>query len=455
LEQSHRGLTLQQAIDGAGGPLPLLRSSPSGFFSFPVLPLEYTDWRREQQAWMQSCAFIDMSHHQTNLYLRGSDTLDLLHRVGINRFKSFPVGNAKQLIVCSERGNMIADGICFHIEEDLFRICGAGLVINWVHYHAVMGGYNIEIEREENAMFRPRDPQIYIFQIQGPNAQAVMEEVSGKTLPDIRFFRTGDFSIDGICVSALRHGMAGQAGYELFGPWRDQQRIRDKIEAVGEKYGMLRIGGGALGSTALESAWLPIPLPDIYTGEGTAGYRRWLPAMSAEGGGSLGGSFYSDSIDEYFVDAVEVGYERLIDPDRDFIGSEALREKLRDPRRKKVTLLWDESDLLQIHRQALYGDPMGRIARLPLSLYKTFQHDAVMKDDRVIGISQHCGFSTNARGFLSLAVIDMSMCAPGTKVTLLWGDAPRNHPDAGYAPPIEIRATVAPAPYFARTIKAD
>lgn len=449
------GPSLQDALDQAGDPLALLRGSPLGPFVFPVLPFEYSDWRREQRAWMETCAFIDMSHHQTNLYMRGSDTIDLLHRVGLNRFGDFPIGSAKQLIVCSERGNMIADGICFRLEDDLYRLCGASLVINWVHFHAQTGGYRIDIQRDETTLVAPGLPRLYIFQVQGPNAHAVIEEVSGGTLPEIPFFRTGELDIAGIAVRALRHGMAGQAGYELFGPWEDQQRVRDRIEAIGAKYGMLRVGGGALGTSAIESAWLPIPLPDIYTVESARAYREWLPAMSAEGFGSLGGSFHSNDIDDYFVDAVEVGYGRLIDKDRAFIGSEALRGKSIAPKRAKVTLVWNEDDSAEIYRRALFGDPMGRIARLPLSLYKTYQHDAVTMSGRTVGISQHCGFSANAGNFLSLAIVDMAVTEPGTEVTLLWGDSPLNHPDAGYGPPIEIRATVSPAPYFRKSIKTN
>ncbi len=59
----------------------------------------------------------------------------------------------------------------------------------------------------------------YRFQVQGPNALKVMEKVLGATPPELKFFNMTDLTIAGKQCHALRHGMAGQPGCELFGPW--------------------------------------------------------------------------------------------------------------------------------------------------------------------------------------------------------------------------------------------
>src|SRR5213076_1680863 len=49
-----------------------------------------------------------------------------------------------------------------------------------------------------------------------------------------------------------------------------------------------------------------------------AGYRRWLPANGYEATGSLGGSFYSDNIEDYYLTPWDLGYGTFVRYDHDF-----------------------------------------------------------------------------------------------------------------------------------------
>jgi glycine cleavage system aminomethyltransferase T len=49
-------------------------------------------------------------------------------------------------------------------------------------------------------------------------------------------------------------------------------------------------------------------------------YRQWLPATSYEGTGSLGGSFCSKNIEDYYMTPFELGYGPFVKFDHDFIG---------------------------------------------------------------------------------------------------------------------------------------
>src|SRR3546814_13541034 len=65
--------------------------------------------------------------------------------------------------------------------------------------------------------------------------------------------------------------------------------------------------------------------------------REWLPATGYEASGSLGGSFYSDNIEDYYVSPYELGYGPFVKFDHDFIGREALQKMAERPHRRKVT----------------------------------------------------------------------------------------------------------------------
>src|SRR6266403_5157254 len=208
---------LEEILNAAGGAVSLLRSSSTGPYTFPVVPPEFTNWRDEQRAWKSTCALLDMSYHMTDLYLKGPDVMALLSKVGCNKFGSFPVNRGKQIIAASHDGYLIGDGICFHTSDDVYRVVGPPMISDWVQFHAETGGFDVKIETDEALSVRSGAPKIFIYQVQGPMALNLVSDASGGTLPDIRFFHIGEFSIQGCAVRALRHGMAGAPGFEIFG----------------------------------------------------------------------------------------------------------------------------------------------------------------------------------------------------------------------------------------------
>ena len=133
----------------------------------------------------------------------------------------------------------------------------------------------------------------YRYQIQGPNAPQLLEKLNGGPVPEIRFFHMGEIGIGGRKVRALRHGMSGEPGLEIWGPFEEGEEIRDIIHEAGREFGLRLVGSRAYSTNTLESGWIPSPLPAVYTGAEMRAYREWLPADGYEGSGSIGGSFVS------------------------------------------------------------------------------------------------------------------------------------------------------------------
>src|SRR3972149_4447247 len=151
----------------------------------------------------------------------------------------------------------------------------------------------------------------------------------------------GYINIAGRRVRALRHGMAGAPGLEVWGPYADNDEIRAAILEAGAEFGMVPVGARAYSTNTLESGWIPSPLPAVYTGEKMKAYREWLPAPGHEATGSLAGSFYSSNIEDYYMTPYAMGYGPFIKFDHDFIGREALERMAREPQRKKGTFAWN------------------------------------------------------------------------------------------------------------------
>ncbi len=435
-------------------PVELLRSSQEGAYVYPVVPTEFTNWRTEQRAWTQTCVLYDQSHHMANLYVKGPDALKLISHLGINTFQSFPLNRAKQFVPVSYDGYVIGDGILFHLEEDEYEFVGRVPAVNWIQFHAETGDWKVELVRDDRSPSRPLGKAItrtqYRFQIQGPNAEQVIQKLNGGPFADIKFFHTDWINIGGRRVRALRHGMAGQPGLEVWGPYEEYLEIREAILEAGKEFGIEPVGARAYATNALESGWIPSPLPAIYTGDQMRPYREWLPAQGYEGfAGSIGGSFVSSNIEDYYVTPYQLGYGHMVKFDHDFIGREALEAMDKANQRRKVTLAWNGEDVGKIVSSLFTDEVPIKVLELPVSNYAASNYDAILSGGKVVGLSMFTGYSHNERSVLSLATVDHDLPI-GAEVIVVWGEPDGGSAKASVERPhrqIEVRATVAPAPY--------
>jgi len=203
---------LEEALQGVGSAVEMLRNSQIGPYAFPVVRHEFTNWRDEQRSWRETCALFDQSHHMTDLYIEGPDALKVLSDLAINSFKNFKVNTAKQFVATNHRGYVIGDAILFYLAEHKFNLVGRPPAANWVQYNVEAGKYNATCERDERSAQNDGRRRTFRYQVQGPNALKLMAKILGRTPPDVRFFAMDTFKLGGRDVRALRHGMVGQPG---------------------------------------------------------------------------------------------------------------------------------------------------------------------------------------------------------------------------------------------------
>ncbi|WP_053082799.1 glycine cleavage system protein T [Mycolicibacterium chlorophenolicum] len=446
-------MSLQQLLDQAGNPARMLRSLPALHYKMPFEP-EYTTWRDEQRAWKQTSVLYDQSHHMTDLYVKGPDVKRLFSDLAVNSFAGFGKDKAKQFVACNDDGYVISDAILFGFDDDEYVLVGTPVAPNWVQYHAETGDYDVSVVRDERAEANPKGRLTFRYQLNGPSTQKILEKATRGPLEHIRFFNMGRFEIAGTPVRALNHTMAGApgrelTGLELVGPAEGARAVLDALLEAGAEFGLRQGGSISYVSTTLESGWIPSPIPAIYTDERLADYRKWLPAAGLEGFASIGGSFASDNIEDYYLTPWDLGYGRTVKFDHDFIGREALERRASQPHRRKVWLQWNPEDAARVFADSIYADPAARpmALNLPIASFTHFQFDQVRKDGRMIGLATYSGSTVNIGSLVSLAMIDEAEAVDGADVTLLWGQDP-NSPKPNLEPHVqtEIRATISTAP---------
>lgn len=457
MNDNQKNKSLQQLMDSVPNLLEhFLNDAPSPHFSRSgnkgsFIPPAFTNWRDEQQSWSDTAALFHQSHHMPELFVEGPDALKLLEYLGINSMTNFTTDRAKQYVVCTPKGHVIGDCIAYRLAEDKFELVSGMPLQNWVHYHADTGGWDVSITRDAPSNINPSGQRTnWRFQLDGPCAGKIFEEVIDGDMPELRFFRTARVRIDGCDVLVLRHGMAGHQGVEISGPFEDEEHVREAILKVGEKYGLKPVGTQAYFSTPLSNGWMAYPVPGIFTDPELRPYREWLAADGWEAHTELGGSFVGDSIEDYYVTPYDIGYGHIVKFDHEFIGREALEKLLEERKRKKVSLVWNREDIEKVFRSRFGGGPRYKAIDEPVAYYSWNHFDQVHDSlGYFVGVSNHAGYINPLGENLSLAMVDPSYAEPGTEVEITWGE-----PNGGSRKPqveeheqTTIRATVQPVPF--------
>jgi glycine cleavage system aminomethyltransferase T len=160
----------------------------------------------------------------------------------------------------------------------------------------------------------------------------------------------------------------------------------------------------------------------------------------------------SDDIEDYYLTPYDLGYGGFTKFDHDFVGREALQKLADEPHLKKVTLTWNSDDVIGVFATQFQAQDRAKYMDMPASHYATHPFDRIMHAGRQVGISTYPVYTANGRVWISLSMIDASLAATGTEVSVIWGE-----PDGGSTKPLverhvqtEVRATVGPAPFSAQ-----
>lgn len=438
-------------------PVQMLRNSKAGMYVYPVVTPEFRNWRTEQEAWRSGAVLFDQTHHMDEVIVEGPQATEFLSYHGINSFKNFELNRAKHFVPVTPNGHVIGDHIIFREREDKYVLVGRAPTSNWLIFCAANEKWNVRIRHDPRSTSRPEGERVirehYRFQIQGPLAPKIFEQMNGGPIPDIKFFHVDWINIGSKKVQALRHGMSGAPGLEVWGPYADKHYIQSVILEAAAKVGvdLVQCGSRAYSTNTLESGWIPSPLPGIYTGEGIMSeYRDWLGADMYEAAGAIGGSFVSENIEDYYVNPFELGYDFYIGWKKDdFIGKSALEAiKATGAKRKKVTFEWNRDDVLKVIASAFEDGTPYKWIDFPQPNYASSSADMVLDaEGQMVGMSMFNGYSWNERSMLSLGVVNSNV-AVGDVLTLKWGEpddtektSTELHKQA------EIRVRVAPTPY--------
>jgi len=415
---------------------------------FPAIPNEVTNWIEEQRAIIETCALGDLSHHMETVHAEGPDVLEFFRDFSVNSFEEFPVGKAKHIVVCNQRGELFGDGPLLRLDENEFWGVPWGAE-RWLEFQLEKGDYDVTATWDPpTAQKDGGDPETFIYQVQGPTAYDTLSELTDANIREIPFYRFEEIDLAGRPVRAFGHGMSTQPGFEFHGPWEYAAEIKDAILEAGAAHGIKHLGSKAYNSQSVRLGWIGAGPPPIFDMDEMQEFREYLGPDTREANFSIEGSYESEDIRDYYMRPEEYGFGKLVSFDHDFVGRDALEERIENPARQFVSLLWDDEAMVDIYGTLFEDAEPNKHFELPRHRVANSAFDQVRKDGELVGLARRRSYQPDIRGIASLAIVDTEHADPGTEATVLWGEG-RDSPNPRIEDhePREIPATVSTVPY--------
>ena len=376
-----------------------------------IVPYEHTGWRDETMAWKENCYLHGNLNPSPTYRIHGPDALKFLSDSCVNSFKNFPVGSGKHAIMADAQCRVMMDGVLVRTAEDDFITYW---MAPYIAYALQKGNYD--------AVGEDLTGKVYLFQLAGPRSLEILEKASGQDFHDVGFMRTQKGSIKGMEFYVLRMGMAGTLAYELHGKIEDAQAVYSALMEAGAEFGIRRLGMRAYMMNHTEDGFPQAYYHFPYPWKEDADFAKVMGGDWNRMWSSLRGSMGPD-INLRYRTVVELGWDKMVKFDHDFVGRAAIEAEIANPRRKMVSLEWNTDDILDVHAsQYQPGEhylPMDEPNHAPGT---GMWADQVLKDGKLVGISSGRAYSYNYRKMISIASIDVAQATIGNELVVVWGE---------------------------------
>ena len=243
----------------------------------------------EEDYWLlrQKAALLNTGEFP--LQFEGPDAERLLDKLFTKDITKLKAGRCGYGLACYEDGGLLVDGILLRLTEDRFWYAQAdGDFYSWARAHA--SGMDVHIT----------DPNVYVSQVQGPNALKILEAANGGSMPEpFGYFAIARVNFAGQELVVTRTGYTNELGWEFYTePHHDANAIWEHLKEAGKPHGLEIFGLDAMNIRRIEAGIL-----------------------------NAGADF------DHTTTPYDVGLGKFIDEDKgDFIGKKALAKASKESR---------------------------------------------------------------------------------------------------------------------------
>jgi len=308
----------------------------------------------QHNAVRNSVGWYDFTHHLVEV--TGDDATIFLDKLYSNSIAKAKIGGAKYTTMLNEEGIILDDVIIFRLEENKYWVSTLYIerLLQWYDDH----------KEDNNVSYQRITEEWKMYSVQGPKAKDLVNAVADESIEDLKFFNIRDNKIDGIPVKIARGGFTGEKwGYEIYFAVDQEETVAAKLSKEGTA-----LGGKLVTEVDVKAL-----------------------TLSGEKGFVL-------MIDIGETNPFEVGFENMIDWEKDFIGKSALlKVKEEGPKRLLLGFTLDDKDA------SIYGGPHGAY---------------VKKGEELIGRVTKFIWGATVGKFVGYALIDTDKAAVGDTVQI-------------------------------------
>jgi aminomethyltransferase len=192
--------------------------SPFGGFDMPI---QYSGIVDEHQAVRQHCGVFDVSH-MGEVTVKGNDAERYVNHIFTNNVSGLDDGQILYGMMCYEDGGVVDDLLVYKMaDQDFFLVINAANIDkDWAWIQQQAAGFDVKLKNCSDEYGQ--------LAVQGPNAEAVVEEVLQIPCKELVFYTCKTVSPE-IIVS--RTGYTGEDGFEIYGTPDFIRECWDKLMA--------------------------------------------------------------------------------------------------------------------------------------------------------------------------------------------------------------------------------
>lgn len=181
--------------------------SPFGGF---IMPIQYSSIIDEHNAVRQHCGVFDVSH-MGEVFVTGNDAEKFVNHIFTNDITNAPIGQIYYGMMLYPDGGTVDDLLVYKMgENNFFLVINAANIdkdIDWIMQNA--NGYDVNIDHCSDRYGQ--------LAVQGPEAEAVVEEVLDLACKELTFYTAKTLMVDGEEIIVSRTGYTGEDGFEIYG----------------------------------------------------------------------------------------------------------------------------------------------------------------------------------------------------------------------------------------------
>jgi aminomethyltransferase len=283
-----------------------------------ALPVQYRGIIEEHQAVRNHAGLFDICH-MGEIEIEGPGAFELLQSIMTRNLASQEVGQIKLSVMTNSDGGIIDDVTVYRLGMQRYMVVTNAETrlkdLHWIETHRAE-------RRLRDIRIRDISAETGKLDLQGPAAQPILRQLLREDLSALKFYYAIETTLLDEKILLSRSGYTGEDGFEIYADSERIGRIWDALLAAGSGVGLNPAGLGARDTLRIEAGMM----------------------------------LYGHDLSET-VTPLEVVYSWVVDLNKDFIGSDALRrQKGRGGARKLVGFEMTERGIARAGYPVLWED---------------------------------------------------------------------------------------------------